>query len=210
MKVAGILLLTLGVAAVVYVAARRETHTVFEPPIKAIEPASPCPWRDADQDMTNWFPGATQYRAHDTVLSGKRTQLRAQLGRELQPEEMALHTYLITSNNVPLGTVLTRRIKAEHGAIELAMAVGSDRKLKALKIQRIREPQAIVDALAKYDLERTFVGLSATNDFAARILGSAGASNNADEIATAIASGVQATLTLYEAGSAEVNLPRHH
>lgn len=212
-KLAGMLLLILGAAAVFHFASSREANTVFEPPVKVIEPASPCPWRDAEQDMTNWFPGATQYRAHDTVLSGKRTELRAQLGREMHPEEMALHTYIITSNDTPLGTVLTRRIKAKHGAIELAIALDTERKLKTFKIQRIREPQAIVDDLATYELERHFAGLCATNDLHSQLSASSSASTEAHEIAQAIASEIKAALVLFEAAERERGdgrLPRHH
>ena len=211
LKVACLLALVFGVTATFLFTTSRETNTVYEPPIKHIEPASPCPWRDADKDMTHWFPGATGYQTRDLILSDKRTEMRAQLGRELYPEEMALHTYLVMSNEVQLGTVMTRRIKGEHGAIEFAMAIDPQNKLKSLKIQRIREPDATVNDLARYNLEQRFAGFSATNNFTAELLPGNRTANSAHDIARAIASEVKASLVLLEAGSTAGASPhRHH
>lgn len=157
--------------------------------------------------MTNWFPGATQYQPHDLILSDKRTEVRARLGRELQPEEMALHTYLIKSNDLQVGSVLTRRIKAAHGAIELAVAIVPEKKVRAVKIQRIREPESILNDLAQYDLERRFVGYDLNNDFT---LKESEPRNSAYEMAQAIASDVRACLVLFDAGYSRNPASRHH
>ena len=206
-KAAGLLVLILGVTIAVYFSTSRESNTVYDPPIKHIDPASPCPWRDAETDMTNWFPGATQYQPHDLILSDKRTELRAKLGRELQPEEMALHMYLIKSNDLQVGSVLTRRIKAAHGAIELAVAVDPEKKVRAVKIQRIREPESILNDLAQFHLERRFAGYGLNNDFT---LKEGEPRNSAYETAQAIASDVRACLVLFNAGYSKNHVSQHH
>ena len=211
-KAAVLLIFALGIAAgAIYFTTSRVPEAIFEPVIKQIDPASPSPWRDAENDMTNWFPSATRHSAKDVILSGKRADLRAELGRELRPEEMALHSYLVMSNDVHLGTVFTRRLKGAHGAIEFALAIGPERKVKSLKIQRLREPGATVSDLAKYKLERRFEGFSVTNDFVGEITGTdASAANSAREIAQAIASEVKSILVLHEAADAASNGPRPH
>lgn len=207
LKVACLIVLVLGVAAILHLTNSLEPTTVYEPPIEQITPASPVPWRDAGDDMTNWFPGATQYHAHDVILSDKRAQLRAQLGRELNPGEMELHTYLVMSNKVQLGTVITRRVKGVHGAIEMAVGIDPQGKLKSLKIQRIREPEEIIKGLAEYHLEDRFVGFSVTNDFTA----GNGTRNSAHELAQAVAAEVKGSLVLYAAGNdTDFSQTRHH
>lgn len=180
----------------------RESHTVFEPDVRRVEPVTPCPWRDAETDMTNWFAGATRYFVQDLVLSGKRLQLQERLGRPVRPEEMALHCYPVLSNETPLGTVLTRRIKAENGAMEIALALDAEHKVRHFKIQRIREPSTIVDALTRCDLEKQIRSKSASDEIAFIC-------PDAWTLADGLAKEVKALLILYDLGYSQLS-PAHH
>ena len=184
----------------------RETHVVYEPPVKQIEPASPCPWRDAEQDMMNWFPGATKYTTHDVILSGQRTELQQKLGRMLQPEEMALHTYLVARNDQQVGTVLTRRVKGDHGAIEFVLGLDSEEKIRDFKIQRIREPEEVVHELEALDLRERVLKLNSSN-ISLRNIGTA--RSPAEKLATNILGEVRALLVLFETGQTNLQ-QRHH
>src|SRR5262245_24070141 len=90
---------------------KKNVETVFEPPSRPIEAGTPCPWRNAESDLTNWFPGATGYETRDLILSGKRLILQERLGRAVLPDEMALHYYSVRAGTTNLGSVLPRRIK---------------------------------------------------------------------------------------------------
>jgi len=107
-------------------AGTKEVETVFEPPTKILEAGSPCPWRNLESDMTNWFPGATGYEVHDLTLSSQRLVLQQKLGRALLPGEMSLRYYLIDSGTAHVGSVLPSRVKGPHGAIEIVTAIDGE------------------------------------------------------------------------------------
>ena len=196
-----------GLATVLYFrSSSRESHAIFEPDVRPVEAATPCPWREAETDTTNWFPGATKYSIRDLVLSGKRLQLQERLGRPLLPEEMALHCYPVLSNDLQIGTVLTRRLKGEHGAIEIALALDMDERIRHFKIQRIREPSETLEALGRCHLEAELKNKS----FADRIVFNCPSlPESAKRLAEMLAGEVQALLILYEVGYSDVR-PSHH
>jgi hypothetical protein len=200
-KIAAILAV-LGFAAVTFVwRTSRESHSVFEPVIPRIESQTPCPWRDAEADMTNWFPGATRYVVRDLVLSGQRLQLQERLGRPVLSDEMALHCYPVLSNESVLGTVLTRRMKGEHGAMEVALALSPEHRVRHFKIQRIREPSSIVDAVAKCELQKQIENKSLQDEIAFDC-------PDARTLAENLRKEVKALLILYDLGYSQ--LPRSH
>jgi hypothetical protein len=179
-----------------------ESHAVFEPVIPKIESTTPCPWRDAETDMTNWFPGATKYLVQDLILSGKRLQLQERLGRPVLSDEMALHCYPVLSNDVSLGTVLTRRTKGEHGAIEVALALNSDHRVRHFKIQRLREPSEVAEALTKCDLEKQIENKSPGEEIVY-------VCPNAKVVSDMLAKEVKALLILYDLGYSQLTHSSH-
>jgi hypothetical protein len=197
----------IGCAAVAYTwRTSRESHTVFEPVIPRIESGIQCPWRDAETDLTNWFAGATRFVVQDVVLSGKRLQLQERLGRPVRPEEMALHCYPVLSNEVQIGAVLTRRLKGEHGAIELALALGPDRRIQHFKVQRIREPTEVVVGLSNCDLEGQLQNKSFEDEI---VFNCARLSPGAKVLSDNLANEVKALLILYDLGYTELSRSHH-
>ena len=136
-----------------------------EPLVKS--PASPpeamplCPWREPDADMHALFPGGTHYEAETRILSGLRVELEERLGRRPRAEENALHLYRIYRDQTPLGTVVTRRIKGDYGAIELVLAIGPDERVRGWRLQRSREPEPVLEALLDPAWRRSFEGKGA-------------------------------------------------
>ena len=82
------------------------------------EPMPLCPWREPEADMQALFPDATRYEAETRILSGMRLELQARLGRIPSGDENALHLFRIYRDQILLGTVVTRRVKGDFGAIE--------------------------------------------------------------------------------------------
>lgn len=191
-------------AAYHYASSSRET--IFEPTIKTIETQTPCPWSNAETELTNWFPGATGYSVQDVALSGKRLELQRRLGRPLLPEDMELHSYAVSSNGSVIGTVLTRRIKGEHGAIELALALDSASRIEHFKIQSCREPTEIINALKEVHLESRLQHKTVQDDFAFDFHDIPG---SAHKIALQLTEAVKTLLILQEAGCHEVHHLHH-
>src|SRR4051812_9958408 len=80
----------------------RTSETIFEPPVRRIETANPCVWRNSEQDLTNWFFGAVRVEVRDLILSSRRLPLQTRLGRPVRPEEMALRYHLVSDGSAPL------------------------------------------------------------------------------------------------------------
>ena len=120
--------------------------------------APPCPWREPQADLQRFFPSATQYQLETLILSGARTELAQRLGRIPTGDENALHLYRALQGATPLGCVLTRRVKGEHGAIELVLGIDSQRRVCGARLQRLREPEPVASALGRPEWLGSFIG----------------------------------------------------
>jgi hypothetical protein len=112
-----------------------------------VESAPLCPWREPQRDLRQFFPGATGIHEETRILSHLRVALIHDLGRPLTAEEMLLRPFRILKDGKPIGAVLVRRVKGEYGAIELVLAVKPDGRVRGVRLQRQREPEAVAAAL---------------------------------------------------------------
>jgi hypothetical protein len=87
--------------------------------------------------------------------------LTRRLGRPPLPEEGALHLFRVQGTGEDLGTVMVRRVKGEHGAIELVIATDPRGRVRGLRLQREREPEPVTRALSSEHWQRRLAGLSA-------------------------------------------------
>lgn len=120
-----------------------DADVVFEPPARQIEPAPFCPWREPQQDLETFFRGATQSRSETRVLSSQLLILQKRLGRPPNPEELSLSIQRVLQVDHVMGSIMTRRVKGENGAIEIVVAVNPDQTVHGIRVQRIREPESI-------------------------------------------------------------------
>ena len=155
-------LVTAGAAALVV---RSRVLLVEEQPrvhkISEIELAPICPWREPQRDLPNFFPAATDYKRETRILSGMRPQLQQRLGRIPSAEENALLIHRVTNGSRSLGAVLTRRIKGEHGGIEIVTAVDPNGAVRGVAIQSQREPASIAHEIAATNWLGAFTGKNA-------------------------------------------------
>jgi hypothetical protein len=133
----------------------------FEPGNRPPPPVPVCPWRDPTNDLKVFYPNASGYTAETRILSGLRLELAARLGRTPTGDENALRVYPVYQEKIPLGVVLTRRVKGEHGGIEIVAAVGTNQQICGVRLQRLREPASGAVALQKSEWLRSFEGKSA-------------------------------------------------
>jgi hypothetical protein len=139
------------------------TEPIFDPKVKTPEGGPLCPWREPASDLKLFFLNATRYEVETRILSGLRVELASCLGRGPTGDENALHIWHVYQENALVGSVLTRRVKGEHGAIELVLAVDSQERVRGIRLQRLREPEPIARALQNSDWLRSFEGKRADN-----------------------------------------------
>lgn len=123
------------------------TEAPFEPPARLPELSPLCPWRDPEADLPQFFPEANRWDTETRILSGLRVELSQQLGRPLLADELALTLHRVYQGARPLGTVLVRRVKGQHGAIEIVLAVTEQGRVCGVRLQRLREPSAVASAI---------------------------------------------------------------
>lgn len=131
------------VLAVFWQTRTREEPALFDPAVRHIEPAPLCPWREPAADLHGFFPGATDYVTETRILSGFRVELAQRLGRVPEPEENGLTLHGVFAGAEKVGVVLTRRVKGEHGGIELVLALNQRGEVQGVRLQRLREPESV-------------------------------------------------------------------
>lgn len=154
-------LLSLALIAAWMLKGNRPASILFEPQVESIQSAPLCPWRNPPEDLKSIFPTATRYEAQTHILSGHRTELSGLLGRQPRGDENALRVYRIYNQQIPLGVVLTQRVKGAYGAIELVLGVDQDGRVRGLHLQRHREPGSVAATLQQSEWLGTFVGKQA-------------------------------------------------
>ena len=148
-----------GTASVAWRSSSRfSSETVVANPIKPPEAAPLCPWREPEADLKLFFPGANRHEVETRILSGMRLELGRRLRRLPTGDENALRLYPVYEDGARLGTILTRRVKGEYGAIEIVLAVDTNRCVRGLRLQRLREPESIAGALQGVQWQNSFVG----------------------------------------------------
>ncbi len=124
-----------------------------------------CPWREPESDLREFFPTATGYEVETRILSGLRPELAQVLGRPPSAEENALLLYRVHAGPTLLGMILTRRTKGTYGAIEMVLALDKEQKVRGLRLQRLREPEPVAQALQSPSWTSWFVGKDASSSW---------------------------------------------
>lgn len=118
-----------------------------------------CPWRFPERDLARFFPGHRSWRQDTLVLSPHRLEILGRLGPGAVLESNALYLYRIDG----AGSVLVRRLEGEYGAIEVVVAVGPDRRVVGLRVQRHREPPATARLIESPSFAAAFRGKGAAD-----------------------------------------------
>jgi len=129
------------------------------------EAAPMCPWREPHADLRRFFPGANGYRTETRILSGERVELQRRLGRPPTGEEHTLYLHRVYAGREPQGTVLTRRLRGDYGAIELVLAVDAGGRIRDLRLQRLREPETVAAALRSERFRGALLGRTGGSDW---------------------------------------------
>jgi hypothetical protein len=107
---------------------------------------------------------------------------------------------------VALGTVVTRRVKGEHGAIEIVLALDPEDKVIGLHLQRLREPEAASKAVENPAWLDGFRGMTGNGLWQ----NLPEPPQEAQVSGQAIVDGVRSLLALVAVSKDGANLARHH
>lgn len=134
-----------------------ETLTLTRPVVTA--PPAMCAWRNPSSDMAAFFPGADSYHTRLMVLSGLRVPIRQRLG--VYPDADVLYAYTVFRRGARCGEVLTHRVAGEYGAMEVVVGVDAQGRVTGMRLQRLREPDAVARALTAPAWDGAFRGKTA-------------------------------------------------
>ncbi len=188
---------------------RDPSEEIFQPATRRIEPAPLCPWREPESDLRALFPEFTDYRKDIAILSGRRLELQERLGRAPAADENALYLYHVLRGEQRMGTILTRRVKGEDGAIEIVLAVGQDQRVLGLRLQQLREPEVIARALEDPAWLGAFAGKRVSDSW---VLGKdiPAVPTEAQASAKSIIEGVRSLLVLLAVAETQPMAAPHH
>ena len=187
---------------------RREPAVLFDPPVRPIESAPLCPWREPEMDLKTFFPEGASYITETHVLSGLRVELAKHLGRPAEPEENTLTLHRVFARSEKIGFVLTRRVKGEHGSIELVLALNPRGEVQGVRLQRLREPEAIAAHLQRTAWLARFRDRAHDHGWDSDDVGTLPEESRAS--AQAIREGVRSLLVLHAAAEGVYSVLKHH
>ncbi len=167
-----------------------------------------CPWRDPQHNLKSFFPEAQTYRTELIALSNKRLEILRRLsGRSGLPSN-ALYVYPAIRGGREIGLVCVRRVAGRFGSIEVVLALGEDRRVRGLSIQRHREPPDTVRLFASQNWRSGFVGKTAASPLH---LGKdlPLVPSESEQSAVAVADAVRALLIELDAGWSQRATPHH-
>jgi Na+-translocating ferredoxin:NAD+ oxidoreductase RnfG subunit len=119
--------------------------------------AALCVWLNPDRDIKAFFPGAgsysTEVRRHNRE---QQADIEARTGGKLDPDENEFRFYRVRKGRQVVGTVLTHQARGRYGAVQVVVAIGNDRKVIGVYVQRHREPTNLnTDSFLKQFVGRT-------------------------------------------------------
>lgn len=119
----------------------------FEPGSRIAEAVPIAAWAEPEKDMAEFFPEADHFKIEKYTLSAKQGELAQRLGRRLEAGENLLTVHRVYKGPSFVGSVIVRRVKGEHGSIDVVLALCEDKRIRGIRMQRSREPDGIQAAL---------------------------------------------------------------
>lgn len=111
--------------------------------LPALAQADVCVWRDPERTMIKLFPEAKDYKTEVYKPNPDQIErIEALAGVPLlASEKVEYNLYAITADGRTLGWVLALAGTGEYGAIETVVGLDTDRRIRGVYLQRIRERQ---------------------------------------------------------------------
>jgi hypothetical protein len=202
------LFVTLVIVAALWVSRSTPTRSVAEGEWKRFptgENSPVCPWREPQRDLRALFPTAIRYVTETRILSQFMGTIHKRLNRPMTVDENPLRIYRVSDGTRAMGAILVKRVKGEHGGIELVTGIDPQGRVCGLLIQSHREPDSVAQVITNWLPH--FVGKTATSPLSP--------GNDLPEVApearataNAIAEGVRSGLTVFSFAENPVEIAR--
>jgi hypothetical protein len=114
------------------------------------ENSSVCPWREPQRDLRTLFPEATEYVTETRILSQFMGPIHKRLNRPMTVDENPLRIYRATDGTRAKGAILVKRVKGEHGGIELVTGIDPQGRVCGVLIQSQREPDSVAQVITNW------------------------------------------------------------
>ena len=191
------LFVTLVIVAALWISRSTPTPSTVEGESKRFpkgENSPICPWREPQRDLKTLFPAATQYVTETCILSQFMGAIQKRLSRPMTVDENPLRIYRATDGRRAMGAILVKRVKGEHGAVELVTGIDPQGRVCGVLLQSQREPESVAQTIKNWLPH--FVGRTARSPL------SPGddlpeVASEALATANAIAEGVRSQLTVF-------------
>lgn len=133
--------------------------------IGSVDRTPVCPWREPPRDLSALFPGATNYVVDTRILSGRMVPIQRLLGRAMTVDENPLRIFRVQREARCIGSVLVRRVKGEHGGIEIVIGVETNGAVRGVLLQSQREPEPVAQVITNAAFLGSFIGKNAASSF---------------------------------------------
>ncbi len=147
------LLVALLIVAALWISRSTLTRSVSENELKRSprgENSPVCPWREPERDLRTLFPDAKEYVTETRILSQFMGTIQKRLRRPMTVDENPLRIYRATDGTRALGAVLVKRVKGEHGGIELVTGIDPQGRVCGVLIQSQREPASVAQVITNW------------------------------------------------------------
>jgi hypothetical protein len=147
------LLVTLVIVVALWILRSTPTRYVAEGELKRFpsgENSPICPWREPQRDLRTLFPRATRYVPETRILSQFMGTIHKRLNRPMTVDENPLRIYRATDGTQVMGAILVKRVKGEHGGIELVTGIDPQGRVRGLLIQSHREPDPVAQVITNW------------------------------------------------------------
>jgi len=145
------LFVTLFIVAALWISRSTQSVPVSESKRAPKGESSPiCPWREPERDLRTLFPDATQYVTETRILSQFIGPIHKRLNRPMTVDENPLRIYRATDGTRSMGAILVKRVKGEHGGIELVIGIDPQGRVCGVLVQSQREPDSVTQVITNW------------------------------------------------------------
>jgi len=124
-----------------------------------------CAWREPESDTRRFFPTATKHTQKLLIFPDLRLEITKDLGPHSYVDANGIYIYNVSDGHGQIGTIIPQRFPGEYGVVEYGAAFDTVGKIAGIRVQRLREPDAVAKAIETPSWLHAFEGRDLTSSF---------------------------------------------